>query len=80
MDDAVKVEIPVTPEVALLLRDAERAQRVGRLVSDMLRPASPETDPLAVLIAEVKADARVGGLTEDELDAELAAYNSERRL
>lgn len=80
MSDEVMATIPVTPEAARLLDDPDRARRIGKLVSDMLRPASPDTDPLAALIAEVKADARAGGLTDEEIEAELAAYNAERRL
>jgi hypothetical protein len=80
MSDDVMASLPVTPEAAELLRDTERARRMGKLVSDLLRPATPETDPLAVLIAEVKADARAAGLTDEEIDAEMAAYNAERRL
>jgi len=79
MAENVMVKLPVSAEAAALLREPERARRVGKLVSDMLRPSAPETDPLAVLIAEVKADARASGLTEAEIDAELAAYNAERR-
>ncbi len=80
MSDDVTATIPVSREAAQLLRDTDRAKRIGRLVSDMLRPSSPETDPLAALIAETKADARAGGLTDAEIDAELAAYNAERRI
>lgn len=80
MTNLINVEIPVTPEAASLLRDAARAERMGRLVSDMLRPVSPETDPLAPLIRELKAEARASGLTEEEIDTELAAYNAERRI
>jgi hypothetical protein len=75
----VLVTLPVTPEAAELLRDAERARRMGKLVSDMLRPSTPETDPLAALIAVLKADATASGLTDEDIDAELAAYNAERR-
>jgi len=35
--------------------------------------------PLAQAIAELKADARKAGLTDADIDAELAAYNAERR-
>jgi hypothetical protein len=80
MSDEVVVSIPVSPEAAEMLRDRERARAVGKLVSDILRPANPGMDPLAALIAEVKADARAGGLTDEEIDAELSAYNAERRL
>jgi hypothetical protein len=62
-----------------LLLDAGTEKRVGRLVSGIFRPTSPEADPLALLIADIKADARQDGLTEEEIDAEVAAYNAERR-
>jgi hypothetical protein len=80
MDDVVMVPIPVSPEAAEALSDEERRRKIGKLVSDLLRPTSPETDPLAALIAEIKREARADGLTDQEIDAELAAYNAERRL
>jgi hypothetical protein len=79
MDGEVVVGIPVTPEAADMLKDQNRARAVGALISRMLRPASPETDPLAAMIADVKKQARADGLTDQEIDAELAAYNAERR-
>lgn len=79
MDDTVSVSIPVSREAAGLLGDAETARRVGRMVSNILRPPNPAVDPLAILIAEVKADARASGLSDADIDAELAAYNAERR-
>jgi hypothetical protein len=80
MADRVMVEIPVTPEAAEALGDPERRQRVGKLVSSMLRPRSPGDDPLAAIFAAIKSAARADGLTDEEVDAELAAYNAERRL
>jgi hypothetical protein len=80
MDDVVLVQIPVTREAAAALGDEERRVKVGKLVSDLLRPSSPANDPLAALIAEVKAAARAGGLTDEAIDAELDAYNGENRL
>jgi hypothetical protein len=80
MDGDVVIGIPVTPEAAAMLRDPDRAKAVGRLVSDMVRPSSPEADPLAALIADIKAEARADGLTDEDIDAELAAYNAERRI
>ncbi len=59
---------------------SDTTTRIGRLVSDMLRPATPETDPLAAVIAAVKTEARADGLTDEAIDAELEAYNAERRL
>ncbi len=79
MDDIVMVPIPVTPEAAAALADEARRRKVGKLVSDILRPSSPADDPLAVLIAEIKAESRAGGLKDEEIEAELAAYNAERR-
>jgi hypothetical protein len=80
MDDTVLVEIPVSRDVANLLKNRQNRDRLGELVSKMLRPVSAETDPLAALITELKADAQAAGLTDKEIDAELAAYNAERRL
>jgi hypothetical protein len=80
MNNEVVVGIPVTPEVAGMLRDQDIARSVGRLVSAILRPSSPERDPLATMIAEIKSAARAGGLTDDEIDAELDAHNAEHRF
>lgn len=80
MDELVMVQIPVTRAAAEALSDEARRQRIGRLVSRLVRPASLDEDPLAALIAETKASARAGGLTDEEIDADLAAWNAERRL
>jgi hypothetical protein len=75
---SVEVTIPVDPEAAAALADSRNRQAVGRLVSRILRPRSGPS-PLAQAIAELKADARAAGLTDADIDAELAAYNAERR-
>jgi hypothetical protein len=80
MGDVVMVPLPLTAEAAAALADDARRQRVGKLVSDLLRPETPADDPLAALIADLKAGVRRDGLTDQEIDAELAAYNAERRL
>lgn len=80
MTGSVLVQIPVSPEAAAALKDDARREKMGKLVSDLLRPATPADDPLAALIARIKADGRRDGLTDQEIDAELAAYNAERRL
>ena len=79
MDDVVMVPIPVSPEAAEALADDDRRARVGKLVSDLLRPSSAEDNPLSLLVAEIKANVRADGLTDAAIDAELAAYNAERR-
>jgi hypothetical protein len=80
MTDTVMVEIPVTPEAAEALGDLERREGIGKLVSSVLRPPSPGDDPLAAIFASIKSAARADGLTDEEIEAELAAYNAERRL
>ena len=78
MDSAVLVRIPVEAEAAKALADERNREAVGRLVSRVLRPRSGPSS-LAQAIAELKAEARATGLTDAEIDAELAAYNAERR-
>ena len=78
MDNTVDVTIPVEPEVAAVLADPRNREAVGRLVSRVLRPRSGPS-PLAQAIADMKADARAAGLIDADIDAELAAYNAERR-
>lgn len=51
---------------------------MGRLVSRVLRPRSGPS-ALAQAIADAKAEARPAGLTDADIDAELDAYNAERR-
>ena len=79
MATTVSISLHVSPEVAMLLRNKERARRAGKLFSELLRPETPASDPLAALIAEVKADARANGLTDAEIDADLAEHNAEHR-
>jgi hypothetical protein len=78
MDNTVDVTIPVEPDAAAALADARTREAVGRLVSRVLRRGSGPT-PLARAIADMKAEARAAGLTDADIDAELAAYNAERR-
>src|SRR6201997_972045 len=78
MDKTVDIIIPVEPEAAAALADVRNREAVGRLVSRVLRPRSGPS-PLARAIAELKAEASSAGLSDAEIDAELAAYNAERR-
>ena len=78
MDKTVDVTIPVELEAAAALADARNREAVGRLVSRIFRPVSGSI-PLAREIAEIKAGAKAARLSDAEIDAELAAYNAERR-
>ena len=51
MAETVLVQIPVSQEAAEALSDEDKRRRIGRLVSAILRPSSPERDPLAALMA-----------------------------
>ena len=77
MNQTSKIEIPVTPATAAALTDARRLEAVGRLVDRLVRPGAD--DPLTALLERTAAEAKEAGLTEDMLNAELAAYNAERR-
>ncbi len=77
MSQVSKIEVPVEAATAAALSDARRLQAVGRLIDRLVRPGAD--DPLIALFERVSAEAREAGLTEDEIDAELAAYNAERR-
>ena len=78
MARTVDITIPVEAEAAATLADARNRDAVGRLVSRVLRPRSGPS-ALAKAIAELKAEARSAGLADEDIDAELAAYNAERR-
>ena len=78
-DDAriVDVPIPVEAGVAPALGDAATRALAGRLVSHMLRPAS--AGRLVEVMDAISAEAERRGLTDEILEAELAAHNAERR-
>lgn len=74
----VDVTIPVEPDVAAVLADSRTRAAIGRLVGRVLRPR-PGPSELAQAIADAKGEARASGLTDADIDAELEAYNTERR-
>jgi hypothetical protein len=78
MSQGSKIEIPVEEATAAALSDARRLEAVGRLVDRLVRPGAD--DPLITLFERTSAEARAAELTSEELDAELAAYNAERRV
>ena len=78
-DDArtVPVTLDIDADVAPALDNALTRSMAGRLVSRMLEPAS--VDRLFEVMDAISADARELGLTDEILEAELDAYNAERR-
>jgi hypothetical protein len=78
MNKLVRVEIPVDEAAAETLKDADRRARVGRLVSQVAR-LDQGPDPLAAVLERTSHAAAAAGLTDAAIDAELAAYNAERR-
>ena len=58
------------------------ASRAGKRAKDRLPGASERArtaDKLAKVLAASARDAKASGLTDQEIEAELAGYNSERR-
>lgn len=78
MNRLVRVEIPVDEAAAEALKDADRRARIGRLVSQVAR-LDQGPDPLAAVLERTSRAAVAAGLTDEAIDAELAAYNAERR-
>ena len=77
MNQASKIEIPVEEATAAALSDVRRREAVGRLIDRLVRPGAD--DPLITLFERTAAEAQAAGLTEADIEAELAAYNAERR-
>jgi hypothetical protein len=78
MNKTVTIEINVDEAAADALKDADRRARIGRLVSQVAR-LYQGPDPLAAILERTSLAAQRAGLTDQEIDAELAAYNAERR-
>ncbi len=73
-----KIAIPVKEATAAALADARRLEAVGRLVDRLVRPGAD--DPLTALSERTTAEAQAAGITMDEIEAELTAFNAERRV
>lgn len=78
MTSTIDATIPVEAAAAAALQDPATRVAVGQIVSRIFHDR-PSHSPLAEAIRATKADARAAGLTDAEIDAELAAYNAERR-
>lgn len=73
----VPVTLELDPDTAAALEDPATRARVERLIRRTVRPASVER--LFEAMDALSAEARRRGLTDEILQAELEAYNAERR-
>ncbi len=71
-----KIELEVTAETANALTDERRRKAVGHLVDEMVRTS---INDLLRVCEEISARAEREGFTDEDLQAELAAYNAEHR-
>lgn len=58
---------------------AQQAQALKRLVHDLVQPGRRGHDPIEAVLKAISDQAAHEGITEADIDAELAAYNAERR-
>jgi hypothetical protein len=77
-NQTAKIEIPVEAATAASLSDMRGLEAVGKLIDRLFRPGAD--DLLIKLFERTPAEAHEAGLTDAEVDAELAAYNAERRV
>jgi hypothetical protein len=73
------VTIPVDPDVAKALEDPARRRAAGRYLSGLLK-AQDTGDVLAQAIADAKQEAHANGLTNQDVEAELAAWRAGRSV
>lgn len=75
-----KVEIAVTPSAAEMLEDENRRESIGELISALAEEDKVErAERLMKTLRDIGERARAAGLTDEIVDAELAAHKSERR-
>lgn len=80
MGQLVKVEIEVSEAAAKVLREnPRRLAAAGAMVSRAMAGDARDTECLAELLAKVRREAQARGVTDEMVDAELAAWNAERR-
>lgn len=72
------ITIAVAQDAADALSETQRIA-LERLVGALIEPGTATHDPLAAVLTAIGARAHEAGLTDDDIDAELAAYNMERR-
>ncbi len=78
MNDMTKIEIMVEKATAIALNDSRRLAAIGRLADRLVQPGND--DPLIALFELTSSEARTSDISDEEVEAELAAYNAERRV
>jgi hypothetical protein len=78
MDTTVEVTLPVDANAAKVLNSPARREAAGRYLSGLLTGGRIR-DVLAEAIAEAKREGRASGLMDEDVDAELEAWRSERK-
>lgn len=79
MAETVLVPIPLSAEMAALLTDERARVDAGAELEKLLR-FRQSADPLGAIIREIQDHVtEAGGITDEELEAELAAHKAERR-
>ena len=81
MSALVKIELEVTPETAAALEDPALRRGMGVIVSTIVREEKiAQAEKPTTELRQIGESARAGGLTEEMIDAELAAHKAERRF
>ncbi len=78
MDGLVEVRLHVGADIAAALGDPKLRYEAEQAVRDVVRRSRAGAE-FKSAFAEIKAEARASRLTDQEIDAELDAYNAERR-
>jgi hypothetical protein len=73
------VTVDIASDAATGLNETQ-SQALRRLLQPMIEIGLESEDPLESVLTASATQAREAGLTDDDIEAELAAYNSERRL
>lgn len=83
MNEVVRISVPVSPEAAATLASETQLQEFGQFVSALVlrTPAldhDASRDGFTRILLDTRAKAAASGLTDDDVDAELAAWKRER--
>jgi hypothetical protein len=76
-----QITIEVPDEAAEALSNDNRRRAVSAIVTLMLRPRGDgEASAFIAQLDEIQREVQGSGLTDADIEAELAAYNAERRI